>query len=80
MATLSVRLPNSVHNAVKLIAREDDISINQFIASAVTEKITAMETADYIEERAAKGSKKSYLNVLKKVPHTATREDDIIRS
>ena len=80
MATLSVRLPNSVHNAVKLIAREDDISINQFIASAVTEKITAMETADYIEVRAAKGSKEGYMNVLKKVPHAATREDDMIRS
>ncbi len=76
MATLSVRLPNSVHNAVKLIAKEDDISINQFIASAVTEKITALETAEYIETRAAKGSREKYAAVLKKVPHSPAREDD----
>ncbi len=31
MATLSVRLPNSIHDAVKSFAREDDVSINQFI-------------------------------------------------
>ena len=80
MATLSVRIPNSVHNAIKTLAKEDDISINQFIASAVTEKLTAMETADYIESRAARGSEEKYHSVLKKVPHVAPREDDIIRS
>lgn len=80
MATLSVRIPNSVHNAIKTLAKEDDISINQFIASAVTEKLTAMETADYIESRGARGSEEKYRSVLKKVPHVAPREDDIIRS
>ena len=80
MATLSVRIPNSVHNAIKTLAKEDDISINQFIASAVTEKLTAMETADYIESRAARDSEEKYRSVLKKVPHVAPREDDIIRS
>ncbi|MCR5023882.1 MAG: BrnA antitoxin family protein, partial [Lachnospiraceae bacterium] len=51
MATLSVRLPNSIHDAVKSFAREDDVSINQFITSAVIEKLTALDTAKYIENR-----------------------------
>lgn len=77
MATLSVRFPNSVHDAVKTIAREDDISINQFITSAVIEKLTALDTAKYIETRGERGSKEKYLNVLKKAPHAKPREDDI---
>ena len=35
MSVLSVRLPNSLHTMVKTVASEEDISINQFIASAV---------------------------------------------
>lgn len=68
------------YNTIMSIVIEDDISINQFIASAVTEKLTAMETADYIESRGARGSEEKYRSVLKKVPHVAPREDDIIRS
>ena len=78
MATLSIRLPKSVHDAVKSFAREDDVSINQFIASAVIEKLTALDTAQYIENRGACGSKEKYLRMLKKAPHVNPREDDII--
>ena len=77
MATLSVRFPNSVHDAVKTIAREDDISINQFIISAVIEKLTALDTANYIGTRGERGSKEKYMNVLKKAPHEKAREDDM---
>ena len=78
MATLSVRLPNSVHDAVKSIAREDDVSINQFIISAVIEKLTALDTEQYIEKRGAAGSKEKYMSVLSKAPHVSPREDDAI--
>ncbi len=78
MATLSVRIPNSVHDAVKSASKEDNISINQFIASAVIEKLTAFDTADYIESRGARGSQEKYLNVLRKAPHDKPRKDDIV--
>ncbi len=78
MATLSVRFPNSVHDAVKRMAREDDISINQFITSAVIEKLTTLDTANYIETCGARGSREKYMNVLKKAPHVKPREDDEI--
>ena len=78
MATLSIRFPNSIHDAVKAIAREDDISINQFVTSAVIEKLTALETSKYIEKRGERGNKNSFLNVLKKAPEAKPREDDIV--
>ena len=77
MSTLSVRFPDSVHEAVKTYAKEDDISINQFVISAVLEKITALDTAKYIENRGNRGSKEKYLGVLNKTPHAQPRPDDI---
>ncbi len=67
MSTLSVRIPDSLHKEIKKLSKKDNISINQFIASAVTEKITALETVDYLQERAERGDLKKYSAVLKKV-------------
>ncbi len=53
---------------IKTISIQDNISINQFITSAVGEKISALETQNYLEERAARGSKEKFLSVLDKVP------------
>lgn len=76
MATLSLRLPDSYHSLIKEIAKKDNISINQFINSAVAEKISALETQNYLEERAIKGSKEKFLQVLSKVPSVETENDD----
>jgi len=49
------RLPASLKKAVEAVAREDGTTLNQFIVSAVAEKLSALETADYFAERAARG-------------------------
>jgi len=67
MSSLSVRIPDSLHESLRKISKKDHVSINQFIASAIAEKITALETEDYISHRAEKGSKDKYLKVLQKV-------------
>jgi len=46
---------------------DDHVSINQFIASAIAEKITALETETYIKNRGESGSKDRFLKVLDKV-------------
>lgn len=68
MTTLSLRLPDSYHSLIKEITLKDKISINQFIVSAVAEKISALETQRYLEERGARGSRDKFLAVLAKVP------------
>ena len=49
MSSLSVRLPDSLHEKVRELARRDDVSINQFIATAVAEKASALQTVDYLK-------------------------------
>jgi hypothetical protein len=52
MGTLSVRLPDSLHLKVRQLAEREGISINQFVATAVAEKLAALITEEYIEKRA----------------------------
>ncbi|RLA06177.1 MAG: toxin-antitoxin system HicB family antitoxin [Gammaproteobacteria bacterium] len=67
MTTLSIKLPESLHKSAKRLSSEDKISINQFIASALAQKIAAIDTQNYLQERAAKGTKNKYLETLSKV-------------
>lgn len=46
-----LRLPRSVKAAVEKIAKEEGVSLNQFVAMAVAEKLTAMKTANFFAER-----------------------------
>ena len=67
MSTISLRLSDSLHRGVRKLAREDSISINQFIATAVAEKMACLMTQDYLSARGAKGSRAKFDRVLKKV-------------
>ncbi len=67
MSTISLRLPDSLHESVRDLAKEDNISINQFVATALAEKMSALNTEKYLSERAAKGSKKKFKAALSKV-------------
>ena len=68
MSALSVRLPESLHNRVKHLSIKDRVSINQFVASAVAEKISAIETVEYIHTRAQRASRKKFLSAMATVP------------
>jgi hypothetical protein len=76
MSTLSLRLPDSLHEEIKILAKKEGISINQFISSAVAEKMSALLTEGYLKDRALKGSKESFLNAMSKVPDVAPSDDD----
>jgi predicted HicB family RNase H-like nuclease len=49
-STYPLRLPKSLKDQVAKVAKRDGISINQFIAIAVAEKISALETESYFND------------------------------
>jgi hypothetical protein len=67
MSTMSLRLPESLHRKVRELAEQDGVSINQFITTALAEKLSALMTVEYLEERAARGDRKRFERVLNKV-------------
>ncbi|HSB67817.1 MAG TPA: toxin-antitoxin system HicB family antitoxin [Candidatus Methylomirabilis sp.] len=68
MSSLSLRLPDSLHEQVRALAVRDAISINQFIATAVAEKTAALLAVEYIAERAKRGDRSAFDRILARVP------------
>ena len=76
MSALNLRLPDSIHRHIRDIAREDGVSINTFITSAVAEKISAMETENYLSKRAKRASREKFEAALAQVPDREPDEQD----
>jgi hypothetical protein len=76
MSTLSLRLPSSLHEEIKKLARREGISINQLVSTAVAEKLAALMTEEHLEERARRGSKRKFQRVLRKVRDVPPRDED----
>jgi predicted transcriptional regulator len=77
MSAISLRLPESLHKRVRELAKQEDVSINQFITTALAEKLAVLMTIEYLEERGKRGSRRKFRRALSKVrdrkPDTADR-------
>jgi hypothetical protein len=60
----ALRMPVSLKQGVTEFARGDGTTLNQFIVSAVAEKLAALQTASYFAQRAAKGDVQQALRFL----------------
>ena len=67
MGALSLRLPESIHRHIREIAKSEGVSINQLISSAITEKISAIMTEEYLQKRADRANIRDMEAVLNKV-------------
>ncbi len=75
-STLTLRLPSSLHQTIKEQAKSDGVSINQFLVTAASEKLSALMTQDYLANEAANGSYEDFLKVLNNVPPCKPEEFD----
>jgi uncharacterized protein (DUF1778 family) len=78
MSTISLRLPDSLHEQIRKLANADGISINQFISTAAAEKLAALMTVDYLEERAKRGTRQRFEAALKRLPDVEPAEEDTL--
>lgn len=68
MSTLSLRLPESLHNYARELAKKENISINQLITLALAEKVSALGAEDYLAARAKRGNKQKFEKAMANVP------------
>lgn len=80
MSAFSIRLPNSLHHAAREMAAEDGVSINQFIASALGEKIAALKTVEFLRERAQGADDNDWDEILSLVPDAEPEDYDRLSS
>lgn len=76
MSALSLRLPKSLHEQLRELARAEGISVNQFVMLAVAEKVAALSTIEYLEQRARRGSRERLLEILNRAPDVEPEESD----
>jgi hypothetical protein len=61
-----LRLPRSLKKAVELQSKEDGTSINQFVVTAVAEKLSALKTAEFFADRRARANFKAFDKLMKR--------------
>lgn len=78
-ATYPLKLPASIKAAAARLAKEDGVSLNQWIAVAVAQKVGVVETAaDFFKRRANGRSGAELLGILDKVPDNPIEPGDEI--
>lgn len=68
MSIVQVQIPDSLHKSLSDLAGRDGISIDQFISTAIAEKLSALMTENYLKDRAGRGDRSKYEAILAKVP------------
>lgn len=76
MSALSLHLPESLHQQALELAKEENISVNQLITLALTEKISALMSERFLQERAKGRSRDRFEHAMSKVADAEPVEDD----
>lgn len=77
-STYPLKLPTSVKKAAAELAATDGVSLNQFIAAAVAEKVGSIRTAkEFLRERAGTAKPKDMLKYLRRAPKARPSSDDV---
>lgn len=72
----ALRLPASLKRELEKVAREDGTSLNQFIVTAVAEKLSALRTMDFFEERKARADVEAAREIMSRKRGEKPREGD----
>jgi hypothetical protein len=76
-ATYPLKLPLSVKKAAQRLAKEDGVSLNQWIAVAVAQKVGVVETAaEFFKRRAGSATGKGLLRYLENAPDALSEIED----
>ena len=77
-STYLLRLPRSVKAEVERRAKDDGVSVNQFVATAVAEKLAAMNTAAFFAERRDRADFAAFDRLMRRKRGEAPRPEDTI--
>ena len=78
MKTMQIRLPDHIHEKVQDLAREEGISMNNFIVSSVSNEVIRQETRDFFKKAAAGYDPQAFAESLAAIPDAQVPESDEI--
>ena len=76
MSQLQLIIPESIHRRLVEAAAHDAVSVDQFVATALAEKRSALMTEDYVKDRKLRGDRALFIKALAKVPDVLPEPSD----
>lgn len=76
MKAIQVRLPDHIHEKLKDLAKEEGISLNNFIVSSISNEVIRQETRDFFKKAAANFDPKAFAEALGAIPDAPVTESD----
>ena len=76
MANYALRVPESLFAYARIVAEEEQVSMNQFFVTAIAEKISALKTESYFLERRSRGDLRAFDEWLAASPNAAPMPGD----
>lgn len=71
-----LRVPASIMAEAKKAAAQDGVSLNQFISTAVAEKVSALRTQAVLQARADRADRKKFDEVIARAGGQPPRDGD----
>jgi hypothetical protein len=76
MKAIQVRIPDTIHHKLKELAKEEGISINNFIVSSISNEVIRQETRDFFKKASAYFNPKDFAEALAAIPDGPVSESD----
>ncbi len=76
MNALSLNLPKSLHGQLVDLARDEGVSVDQFVMLAVAEKIASISTIEYLKKREKSGNRARFFEILNNAPDVEPEDFD----
>jgi hypothetical protein len=77
-APYPLRLPRSVKAAVEKLSKQEGTTFNQFVATAVAEKLAAMEAVSFFSSRRRRGDLAAFDKIMSRKGGVAPQSGDEI--
>lgn len=75
VVTITIQIPDSLRHNVERLAAEEEFTVDQFFATAASEKLAVLEAVDYIASRASRADDAAFMKALTEIPDTPVTDD-----
>jgi hypothetical protein len=76
MRTITTTITDALYEEAQSRAAQENMSLDEFVALAVSKMLSARQAEDYLRERARRGDEQKFRDVLSKVPDVEPDERD----
>lgn len=75
---MNITVPDSVRSRVEEFAREDGVSVDDFVAAVLSQRVAVANADSYVRNRASRGDAEKLIGLLEKAPDAEPVESDRI--